>query len=174
MKVFISGSAENNIDNKYIEGAKEYSLFLVENDFDLIYGASNTGILRVVYETFKKHDRNIKAVTIERFKDDLKKICADEEIVSANTYKQYKKFYEADLMLFMPGGFGTFSELFFMLNAKRNNEVKCPIYIVNMFGYYNAVIKGLNKMYGEGFCNKRNVFYVIDNVEELKEALSKC
>ena len=146
MKVFVAGSIEEHIEEKYLKEAKKYAEFLANKEYDLIFGAKNSGILKIVYETFRQKDRYIKAITIDRYKDDLKKVSADEEIVSANVHKQYKRFLEADLMLFMPGGCGTLSEFSFMLNAKRNNEVRCPLYLVNIDGYYDGIIRQIKTL----------------------------
>lgn len=174
MNVFIAGSIEEDIDKKYIKETKKYADFLAQNDCDLIFGAKNTGILKEVYETFRNNDRYIKAITIERYKDDLKKISGDEEIVCSNTYKQYKRFFEADMMIFLPGGIGTASEFFFMVNAKRNNEINCPIYLVNMFGYYNGFIKESSSMYEDKFLKKKKLVTIINDVSELEEVFNKC
>ena len=174
MKIFVAGSIEKNIDDRYLKEAKKYSDFLASNEHDLIFGATKDGILRVVYESFKEQYRYIKAVTIERYKEDLKKITADEEIVSANEHKQFKRFCEADMMVIMPGGYGTLSELFYIINAKRNNEIRCPIYLINMFGYYDETIKMIKKVCKENFSNKTNLIIEIKELEDLEEKMSEC
>ncbi len=174
MKVFVAGSIEEHIEEKYLKEAKKYAEFLANKEYDLIFGAKNSGILKIVYETFRQKDRYIKAITIDRYKDDLKKVSADEEIVSANVHKQYKRFLEADLMLFMPGGCGTLSEFSFMLNAKRNNEVRCPLYLVNIDGYYDGIIRQIKTMYTEKYLTTRNLVVIINSIDELEEDLNKC
>ncbi len=80
-----------------------------------------------------------------------------------------------DGYLTLPGGVGTLYEMFAVLALKRKGELseRKPLIIID--GYYKEFEILMNKMYAEGFAEKKiNSFYkMVDSPEEAVEKLKR-
>lgn len=167
MKVFIGSSAEKLIDKKYIDVAEKISVKLSES-YDLVYGAAYYSIMGICYKIFKEGKKNIYAYTVEKYKSDFDKIEAAEEILLDTTFERSKKIYEvSDLLLIMPGGIGTLSELFSMLEESRSIPEFKPVIIFNYEGFYNKLLEFIDELISERFINPNiKEYYKIANSED--------
>lgn len=170
MKVFISGSVEEDIDEKYISESKKYAVIL-SNNYDLVFSGTAKGIFKGVYEVFKNNNKEIYAIAPKLFKDDLNDIESNNKIIVEDEREQYKYFIDSDLIVVLPGGFGTLSELFYIINNKRNDLIKADVILVNINGYYDDVINLLEKVYKEKFSKQKGIIKVINNPSELEELI---
>lgn len=170
MKVFISGSVEEDIDEKYISESKKYAVIL-SNNYDLVFSGTAKGIFKGVYEVFKNNNKEIYAIAPKLFKDDLNDIESNNKIIVDDEREQYKYFVDSDLIVVLPGGFGTLSELFYIINNKRNDLIKADVILVNINGYYDDVINLLEKVYKAKFSKQKGIIKVINNPSELEELI---
>lgn len=63
---------------------------------------------------------------------------------------------ESEAFVTLPGGCGTFEELFFVLTRKRLGLTTRPIVIVNIRGYFDPVIAMLDRCIQERFMDRRH------------------
>ena len=75
---------------------------------------------------------------------------------------------KANLIVFLPGGIGTFDEIFTAIESKRASEHNNDIVILNINGYYDNLIKLFDNMYENKFANidDKRVYNVIDDFDE--------
>ena len=86
-------------------------------------------------------------------------------------YERKKILYEkGDAALVLPGGMGTLDELFEMLTWNNLKIHSMKVFILNIDGYYDALIYLLDKMDTEGFMydNWKERIIVCTAVEALK------
>ena len=57
----------------------------------------------------------------------------------------------SDGFIALPGGFGTLDELFEMLTWAQLGLHQKPVGILNVNGYYDPILKGIDTMVSEGF-----------------------
>jgi uncharacterized protein (TIGR00730 family) len=141
MKIFIGCSSHIDIDNKYIEDAKYISNRL-SNKYDLVVGGiQEEGIPGTIYKEFINNNRKVYLYTLELYKEDLSKYSIKYKYV-ANTFERTKNLYKtSDKILILPGGSGTFSEIFSMLEDNRTIESNKEIIIYNQDNYYSDILK---------------------------------
>lgn len=74
----------------------------------------------------------------------------------------------------LPGGFGTLEELFEMLTWGQLGLHQKPIGILNVEGYYDALIQLLDHMVAQGLLrpSNRRMLLVSDNIEDLLQQMS--
>ena len=78
-----------------------------------------------------------------------------------------------DGVIALPGGFGTLEELFEMLTWAQLGLHKKPIAILNVNGFYDALIVFINTMVDKGLLKDVNqqMLLVSDNIDELLEKM---
>lgn len=172
MNIFIASSSSVT-DNKYLLLAKEIAC-QIKYDYDLVCGGINSSMMNVIYNEFKNAKRNITCVTLECYNEDLTDV--DDVYLLDSTMDRMKYLYEiADVLLFLPGGSGTYSEVFGMLEEARTKQDGKKIILFNVDGYYDNIINVLKNSISAGF-NKESIFdyiSVIDDINDLKKVKEK-
>ena len=77
--------------------------------------------------------------------------------------------YEAcDIAVTLPGGSGSMDEFFEFLVWRKLGLQKKPLILINAWGYYDDLLKLIDKMCGEGFMSEedKNLFKVLDGPDE--------
>lgn len=171
MKVFIGCSSHIDIDNKYIEDAK-YIANKLSNKYDLVIGGiMDNGMLGTVYKEFINNNKKIYLYTLELYKEDISKYKVDCKYLE-NTFERTNRLYnEADKILILPGGSGTFSEIFSMLEDNRTIDSNKEIIIYNQDNYYSIILELLMKSIKHNF----NDISIMDRLKVFndKDALLK-
>merc|ERR1711916_213021 len=88
----------------------------------------------------------------------------------ANIRERKAKMSEiADAFIAMPGGYGTFEEIFEMLTEHQIGYHKKPCAFYNVNGYYDKLIEFLDDSVENGFIERRHkeMLIVSDDIEEI-------
>lgn len=171
MKLFIGCSSSNDIDKIYLD--ESYSLLneiLKEND--LVYGAYNNGIMKIAYDMAKLYNRKIFAITTSKYKEELEGLDCEYKECTNNIYRRSEALIKyADMVIILPGGIGTITELVSVIETVRNHEFNKPILIYNINGFFNKFLEFLNKVYEESFSsiNDKKYYKVVNTKEEVTE-----
>ncbi len=145
-----SKSGENK---KFIVETKIIGKFLGTSQITLIYGGGKVGLMgaiaNAVLETKGKVIGVIPKVLVEweQQHNDI-----TELFVVDDMHIRKKMIYEkSDAAIILPGGNGTLDELFEMLtwNTLKIHEKK--VFILNIDGFYDALILHFSKMQAENF-----------------------
>lgn len=181
MKLFIGCSSSNNIPTEYFDDCKVLLEELMKEN-DLVFGACNSGLMGLAYNTTLKANGNITGICPEAYKDDFKTLKCDTEITTKSVSERTDSVISSsDALIFLPGGIGTIYELFTAIESKRCHEFNKPIVIYNSNGYFDKLLEFMDKVYSEkfsGFKDKRNylvtdsissILYYINNYKKIKE-----
>ena len=79
----------------------------------------------------------------------------------------------ADAVVALPGGCGTLEELLEVITWKRLGIFTKPIVIVNLEGYFDALVSMLNRAVEEHFMRDehRQIWKIVETPEEVLEAI---
>jgi len=82
----------------------------------------------------------------------------------------------ADAIVTLPGGSGTFEELFDAITAKRLGLFKHPIVIVNQQGFYEPLFRLMEGSVAERFMDERHlrIWQAVDHVEQVLPAIESA
>lgn len=166
MNILICASSSNNIDKKYLTLAEQVSKEINNLNYNLIFGAASTGMMGIMQKNFNK----VYSYTVEKYLDDLKNINSEESYILETTMDRTKEMYrKADVILVLPGGSGTFSEIFSILEENRSVKEAKPFLIFNYDNYYDNLIKLIKTSIEENFNseNIKNYFEVYNNLEDI-------
>lgn len=171
MKVLILSSASTEIDPYYCSIARSISNHLARLGYDLVFGAASSSMMGVCYDEFRKQGREIYAYTTEKYKDDLENLDDAYHYINDTTFDMKKNMFEnSDLIVVLPGGIGTLSELMSYIEENRSNDKNIPIEIYDEGedNYFEPLLQTLRSMKSKGFISSdiNNLFTISHNKEE--------
>ncbi|HNW90879.1 MAG TPA: TIGR00730 family Rossman fold protein [Bacteroidales bacterium] len=159
----------------YGEKARQLGKLFVKNDFSLVYGSGNVGLMGIMADSMLEENGEVIGVIPQRLVDVevAHKHISRTHIVA--TMSERKMLIEelSDAFIVMPGGFGTLDELFEMLTLGQLGMIKKPIGIFNIDGYFNKMFEMMDHFIEERFIRPehKELFFVSDDENELIELL---
>lgn len=155
MNICVFGAASSEIDDKYIKAVELMGETLAKAGHNLVFGAGGQGLMGAAARGFKKGNAKLVGVIPEFFKDaDIEAIYEEcDELIYTNSMRERKAKMEelADAFIIVPGGIGTFEELFEVLTLKQLGRHKKSIVIYNVDGYYDSMESMLDHSIDEHF-----------------------
>ena len=168
------GSSEGN-DPAILEQAKVLGNQLAANNITLVYGGSQLGIMGAVAKASLNQGGKAIGIIPEFLK--TKEIVykeLDEVITTQNMHERKLKMQEvSDGFITLPGGFGTFEELFEIITWSQLGLHHKPIGLLNINGFYDHLIAMLDEMVNRGFLSAKNrqLLIVDDEVDGLLDKM---
>ena len=169
MKIFISCSSSEEISDEYKIVTKYLNKKLSKNNY-LVFGSVNRGLMGICYHEFLKNNRNIIGICYEMYKDEIKDLKLDE-VYMVNTLEESNRVLQqkSDIIIVLPGSYGTLSEFINILEEKRTKLHDKEIILFNINGFYNDMINMFSKIYNNispkyDFNSLCKVFNTVDDI----------
>ncbi len=146
-----------------------------EKEYEYVMGAGSTGMMRMCQKIILENGASLEIVGIEKTKD-LENSLATNKMQVVDTFERTRKVYQnSDILLFLSGGFGTMAELYGMMDASIEMEIKKPILIYNEDHSYDLFFADLKEKVRNGFASDPifESFCIVSSQEELFDALEK-
>jgi uncharacterized protein (TIGR00730 family) len=176
MRVTISSSSSEIIDDKYKESAIKVCDYLAENGWDLNWGSGSISIMGICYDEFNKYNRKIYGYTSSKYVDDIENLPNATHKIFDTTFDLKKNiFTDADLVLLLPGGTGTISEFFAYLEEVRSNDVNKSLVLYNEDHHFDSTIALIDDLVKREF-NRNNIydyFKVVNSFDEFKKYIDE-
>lgn len=163
MKIFIGCGSNPKISDELKLVAEDVCKLIASLGYDLVYGGYNEGMMGICNNSFKSLGRNVYGVTITRYDTGG---CYE---VYDTSFERLKRICElSDKLLILPGGIGTYSELFGLLEEKAK-----PVILYNYKGFYDDLIKFLNKNLDNNilYDDDLNNLIIVNNINELERVI---
>ena len=176
MKIFVGCSASEDIPGKYRLDCNMLLDELFRSNNDLVFGACNSGIMSDAYMSALAHGRDIVGICPEAYVDDFKDLKCTSEIVTKSVNDRTDGLInESEVLLFLPGGFGSVYELFTAIESKRCHEHNRNIIIYNSEGFYDELLSFIEKIYNEKFAKEyvRDYYFVSNDKNEILNYIDK-
>ncbi len=151
MKYIAVFCSSRDLDPKYIEPAKEFSRLLVENGYNLVFGGSDTGLMKVVADEVRKNGGEVIGVSMQVFHNVARKDVS--EMILANDLGQRKAIMldKAVAIVALVGGLGTLDELLHIAELKRQKHHEKPIVVLDTDNFYEGLRVQFKKMEDDKF-----------------------
>ncbi len=149
--IFCGSKSGNN--PSFINQTKILGEQLAKNNISIIYGGGSVGLMGTVANAAIENNGKVIGIIpqlLVEWEQEHKNIT--ELIVVEDMHARKKMIYEkSDAAIILPGGNGTLDELFEMLtwNTLKIHEKK--VFILNIDGFYDALILHFTKMQEENF-----------------------
>jgi uncharacterized protein (TIGR00730 family) len=148
---------------------------LVAEGLELVYGGGKAGLMGVVADAVMEAGGKVTGVIPRRlFPREIAHRGITELIEVESMHARKTRMFElADAFIALPGGFGTLEELFEVTTWAQLGIHQKPIGVLNLGGYYDALLRFLDRAVQEGLLRPDNRAIVVDRDEPaaLLEAL---
>ncbi|XVF76121.1 hypothetical protein PTKIN_Ptkin13bG0240400 [Pterospermum kingtungense] len=137
----------------YQEAAVELGKELVERRIDLVYGGGSVGLMGLVSQAVHDGGRHVLGV-IPRTLMPIEITGAtvgEVRAVSDMHQRKAEMARQADAFIALPGGYGTLEELLEVITWAQLGIHRKPVGLLNVDGYYNALLSFIDKAVDEGF-----------------------
>lgn len=172
--VVFCGSSDR-VRAEYLTGAHQMGALLARQGLRVVYGAGRTGLMGALAEGALQAGGEVVGVIPEFFNtprlafDNLTRL----EVVE-NMHQRKARFAElGDAFIALPGGLGTFEELFEILTWAQVGLHHKPIGLLNLRGYYRPVLDLIQHAFSEGmlYAEHRDLLVWHDQPELLLQLL---
>ncbi|HXK58933.1 MAG TPA: TIGR00730 family Rossman fold protein [Acidobacteriota bacterium] len=167
--VFCGSSLGNR--KEYADAARRFGQVMVQMAVDLVYGGGSIGLMGVLADAILSEGGQVFGVIPERL--------ATKELAHTGLTRLYvvtsmheRKAVMAELahgFAALPGGLGTFEELFEVVTWAQLGIHRKPIGLLNTAGYFDPLIAMIEAAIDEGFIQAEHRELLV--VEEDSEAL---
>jgi uncharacterized protein (TIGR00730 family) len=145
-------------DQAYRETAIRLAACLYDRNISLIYGGANVGLMRVVADTMLEQGGRVTGVMPGSLVDREVAHSGLTEMHIVHTMQERKALMAklADAFISLPGGYGTFDELFEMLSWNQLKLIRKPVGLLNAKGYFDPLIRQLDLAVEERFLRQEH------------------
>jgi uncharacterized protein (TIGR00730 family) len=163
-------ASANGSNSAYRNAAEQLGQALAARDISIVYGGANVGLMQAVAESAISAGGKVIGVIPEVLVDlEVAHHGITELHVTSSMHTRKALIGEkADAYIALPGGFGTFEELFEVLAWHTLKIHAKPILLLNINGFYNKLFAFLDHCVAEGMLKPKNreIILVAETVEE--------
>lgn len=146
--VFLSAA---DLDDRYTRPAREFAELLGKGGHTLVWGGSDTGLMKVVADGVQETGGRLCGVSVD-FLAAKARPGVDEMVVARDLAERKRLLLEkADAVVVMVGGIGTLDEATEILELKKHGITGKPVVLLNTAGFYDGLKEQLRRMEDEGF-----------------------
>jgi uncharacterized protein (TIGR00730 family) len=152
--------------------AAEVGRWIGSHGGQLVYGGGKNGLMGIVAQATLEAGGTVVGIIPQGLVDRewANKDCTELHIVSTMHERKAMMAERADAFIALPGGIGTFEELFEIWTLKQLGYLDKPIGLLNTNGYYEKLIEFMQTTVAEGFVSD----WQMDMVRMEAEADSLC
>jgi hypothetical protein len=163
-------SSSQQIDRVYLDAGRELGLAIAKHHWSLVYGGNRVGLMGVLSDAVRDGGGKVIGITPQLFIDKgIHDTLADELVVS-NNMRDRKALMEqrGDAFVTLPGGLGTFEEIFEIICGKQLGYHNKPIVLLNIAGYYDPLLAMIEHGVGQNFIKPkaRQLYHVSASVAD--------
>lgn len=126
---------------------------LAERELPLVYGGGSLGLMGVLASAVKQYGGTVIGIITQHLVDQEKPFAQLDELYIVETMYERKQLIHntASRFIIMPGGLGTFDELFETWCAITIGVINKPIGFVNVDGFFDSLFQFVGSCKDHGF-----------------------
>jgi len=137
----------------YAEAATAVGTWIGAHGGQLVYGGGRSGLMGTVAEATRQAGGRVVGVIPQALVDKelANRQCDELHIVQTMHERKAMMAERSDAFIAMPGGIGTFEELFEVWTWRQLGYHDKPLGLLNVAGYYDGLLDFLNHSVASGF-----------------------
>lgn len=176
--VTVYAASSRALDSIYVDAAARLGEALGRTGYRVVYGGGSHGLMGAMADAALAHGAQVHGI-IPEF---LTRVEAGHqgltslEIVADMRIRKERMLAESDAVIALPGGCGTFEELFEAMTLKRLGQFLGPIVLINTNGYYRTLLEFLRHSVDEHFMNRTHLdmWQTVDEPEQAPDTLARA
>lgn len=172
-KIAVYCGANEGFGEEYVAQARKLGEWLVQKNYDLVFGGGKIGLMGVVADTVLAGGGKAYGVMPqflvdqEQAHDGLTKLT----IVNDMDERKQAMLTQADVCIALPGGPGTMEEFTQAYSLLRVGQSTNPCVLFDYAGYYSNFVAQYDLMVEQGFLSvaDRKKLFCSDSLEEIDE-----
>ena len=160
----------------YLEAAHDLGRALAQSGIALVYGGGGIGMMGALADACLESGGQVTGVITRALMEteSAKKDLADMRVVETMHERKRLMAELGEAFIALPGGFGTFEELFEAATWLQLEIHRKPVGLINAGGYYTHLLTFLQHSVAEGFIKAPHLdmIQVAENARDLLEKLN--
>ena len=169
--------SQSGADPRYRQAAIELGGLLAQRGHGLVYGGGHVGLMGIIADAVLEAGGSVTGV--------IPRPMTERELAHETVTKLYvvSSMHErkalmaslSDAFIALPGGYGTLEELFEVIAWAQLGIHRKPIGLLNVAGYFDALLSLVDHMIGEGFIKTkhRGLFVTAEQPQVILDALQR-
>ncbi|HNT39690.1 MAG TPA: TIGR00730 family Rossman fold protein [Rubrivivax sp.] len=162
----------------YAEATRTLGAGLAARAWQLVYGGGKVGLMGVLADAARAGGARVTGVIPQSLMErEVGHRGLDELLIVPNMHVRKRRMAErADAFLALPGGLGTFEELFEIWTWRQLGYHQRPIALLNTAGYYDPLLRFLQDTVVQGFvaAAQAELLLVDDDPERLLARIAEA
>jgi hypothetical protein len=174
-RVTVYASSSEALAEPYYEAAARLGTVLGRAGLEIVYGGGGVGLMRAMADHALAEGAHVHGViphflnTVEHGHRNLSRL----EVVADLRERKQRMIAESQAVVSLPGGSGTFEELFEVLTLKRLGLFTGPIILINTRNYFDRFVDFLQHSVQERFMSEKHLqmWSLVPDPEQVLEAM---
>lgn len=170
-------ASSRHVPPVFFAAAAELGTALAARGWGLVYGGNSIGPMGALADAVRDAEGKVIGITPRILVDHGIADEACDELVVTDSMRQRKQLLEqrGDAFIALPGGLGTFEELFEIIVGRLLGTHDKPIVLLNIAGYYNPLLAMIEHGIQHGFIKdkSRALWQVCSTVPEAMHYLER-
>lgn len=148
MNIGVFCAASDGVSEAFKQEARIIGLFIAAGGHTLVYGGATGGLMTAVAETVAKLQGDIIGVVPELIVEKGRKSPLPMQLFEVADMSERKEMMKelSDVFVVLPGGFGTYDEMFDVLASGMVGYHDKPLVVINTDDFYAGIKQQIRRM----------------------------
>jgi len=175
MRIAVYCSAKDAIPAEYLALGDALGTWIGENGHTLVYGGATGGLMTRASDAAHKAGAHVVGVIPPRIKAAGRLASNCDYLIEVNNMSERKQRMrdEADVIVCLPGSYGTLDEMMDATSSAIVGEHHKPVYVLNYKGFYEPLKAQIARMQELNFIPARQSYepVFVNSLDELYEKI---
>lgn len=151
--VTVYASSSERVPREYFAVAEELGRLIADKGWHLVFGGGRYGLMGAVSRGARAAGGEVSGVILQEFIDKNVHCTETREMRSVTDMRLRKRGLDeaGDGYVALPGGYGTYEELFEIVSFKQLGFHRKPVVLLNALGYWDPLLEMIEKSFSLGF-----------------------
>ena len=178
MRIAVYCSAKDAIPEEYLRLGDALGEWIGKNGHTLIYGGATGGLMSRTSDAAKAAGAHVIGVIPPRIKAAGRLAANCDHLIEVNNMSERKQRMrdEADVIICLPGSYGTLDEMMDATSSAIVGEHRTPVYVLNYKGFYEPLKQQIALMQDLQFIPAQQSYQpvFVDTLDELYNEIVNC